>query len=309
MAQKAYEHGLKINEEAMCAKPRAELVYLTDSNKIYLPRATLLHRCSDLTGCCTHATHTCQASQVENVSLYFFAVSVQSLSRLRQNQNIEKLSFVNHTECACMPVDHSRSESLVRKSESNNTVDNWPSNVTPLPSEVSTIVSGAEVSTDRVMMYSSSLSGQEATESNNIDINNGLTDSNGDNQSNMLKYWGKLLGLYKSKGYRNIDQHGEQSWARTGMNTQPTETRTEIRRRLDTHLEPTLARPSLSPTLTGTVHYHHSPVSFVPYQSQYLYMYPSAGSQYNLVNGLNANLAKHRTTDSARYRLNYRPLD
>ncbi|OTF69439.1 hypothetical protein BLA29_012356, partial [Euroglyphus maynei] len=49
LAQKAYEHGIRINEDGQCSRPRPELIYLNDSKKIYLPRATILHRCSDLT--------------------------------------------------------------------------------------------------------------------------------------------------------------------------------------------------------------------------------------------------------------------
>ncbi|KAH7643365.1 hypothetical protein HUG17_10056 [Dermatophagoides farinae] len=109
LAQKAYEHGIRINEEAQCSKPRAELIYLNDSKKIYLPRATLLYRCSDLTGCCPHATHSCEPSRVEKVTLYFFVIGVpqssSSTMMIRRNQNIEQLTFINHTECACKPID------------------------------------------------------------------------------------------------------------------------------------------------------------------------------------------------------------
>ena len=306
MAQKAYEHGLKINEEAMCAKPRAELVYLTDSNKIYLPRATLLHRCSDLTGCCTHATHTCQPSQVENVSLYFFSITVQSLSRLRQNQNIERLSFINHTECACMPVDHSRSESLVRKSETNNTEDN-PG--TPLPIEFSTIVTNDNSVLDhrrRDIMYTGNVA-----DSNAIDINNGLNDnSNTDDNNygddsrsnNILNYWGQMMDLYKNKAHLNIKddisvepKQWERSETVVNSNRPIAKKRTEIRR-FDNIFDST-------PSISHPLHYHSS-MRLVPYQSQYRYIYPNTDtdSLYNL--GKSKAISK-----TARYKIAFRQVN
>ncbi|XP_027204453.1 uncharacterized protein LOC113798161 [Dermatophagoides pteronyssinus] len=124
LAQKAYEHGIRINEDAQCSKPRPELIYLNDSKKIYLPRATLLHRCSDLTGCCPHATHSCQPSRVEKLTLYFFVIGVPKSSStiLRRNQNIEQLTFINHTECSCKPID------TMWSPEKSNTIDSMMMN-------------------------------------------------------------------------------------------------------------------------------------------------------------------------------------
>jgi len=116
----AFEHGVKVREFGSCQVPRPEIVYAhTDSpSKVYLPRGTILHRCSDATGCCPQATQSCQPVQSDIVHLYFFTVSlVQTNSsshqhhhhrhkKLRQQQSVEKLTFINHTQCAC--IDRSK---------------------------------------------------------------------------------------------------------------------------------------------------------------------------------------------------------
>ena len=287
----------------MCAKPRAELVYLTDNNKIYLPRATLLHRCSDLTGCCTHATHSCQPSQVETVTLYFFTISVQS--RIRQNQNIEKVSFQNHTECTCMPVDHSRSESLVKKNETNSI-----GNVRQATSfDGDSVISNDNSSNDdgRAAMYNGDITGGENS-ANNIDINNGM-EGNEDSQNSVLKYWGKLLGLYKTKVYRNVDQAGESEVNRRPNNVSPfTSNQQPSIRRMDNLPPLTLPSQLVSPAPLGTVHYPGH-LTLVPYQSQYMYLYPSANSQYKVMNHHNSNFAKRDIVNAnSNYQLAYRRI-
>lgn len=270
MAQKAFEHGLRINEEAGCSRPRAELIYLSDSNKIYLPRATLLHRCSDLTGCCTHATHSCQPVKVEQVSLYFFSISVQSISRMRQNQNIEKLTFTNHTECGCMPVDNARSDSIVKKS-----------------SDSSESVTSVNVSEPRVSMHndgdasSTTIANHQwidSTANNQIDIHNGggmvtTTVDNSEAKANVLYYWGKLLGLYKAKTQRNVDEK------KPGIkSSKPFQ---GASRRIDSlATPPSTTTTTVESKITGPLSYKNH-FTFVPYQSSYVYV-PSVGHRYNL---------------------------
>lgn len=109
VASLAFEHGVRVREEASCHLPKPQVVYVntTDPSKVYLPRGTLLHRCSDQTGCCPHATQTCQPIQMTTVELYFFTVSLQLhnsyAKRVRQHQRIEKVLFTNHTLCGCRP--------------------------------------------------------------------------------------------------------------------------------------------------------------------------------------------------------------
>lgn len=217
MAQKAYEHGMRINEEATCARPRPELVYLTDSNKIFLPRATLLHRCSDLTGCCPHATQSCQPIRTHNVSLYFFTISVQSTSRLRQNQKIEVLKFVNHTDCACMPVERMRSELMRHNATANgaghnddnlldeelegNAVDGNV-NISPtsdlrpphLYSPLDAL--GDELSAETAVSRQASTIVPRVMGEDGVVVN--ITDTNATTED-VYRYWARLLGLYKTK--------------------------------------------------------------------------------------------------------------
>lgn len=103
LAKLAFDHGSRINEDGACKHPRPQLVYFNDPSKVYLPRATILHRCSDVTGCCPHASQTCQPLETQSIELYFFTVSLikTNTRQVHQHQNIDKMSFVNHTKCGC----------------------------------------------------------------------------------------------------------------------------------------------------------------------------------------------------------------
>lgn len=285
---------MRINEEAACSKPRAELIYLQDIGKIYLPRATLLHRCSDLTGCCPHATHSCQATQVETVSLYFFTINVQA--RYRQNQNIEKISFVNHTDCSCMPlpVDNGRSESL-RKNESLFLSERTAPRVNTASSEHSleefnNSAEGGGLSADdpRSAMYNGDLyNGAEGAEGNQIEINNGRDSSN-----NVLKNWGQLLGMYKTKVYKgdygtgSTDSSDEtvRRQSKFSAGEQRTAPTAAAAKRMD--LMPSMMRiprPAAAPLPSSTPFvsaYHLLPAYQHPSQS-FMYYYPTPASQHS----------------------------
>src|SRR5690625_5103342 len=58
---KAFDHGARVRSEAACSVPHPMMVYVnqTDPSKVYLPRGTVLHRCSDLTSCCQNPSETC----------------------------------------------------------------------------------------------------------------------------------------------------------------------------------------------------------------------------------------------------------
>ncbi|KAI1295359.1 hypothetical protein HDE_05576 [Halotydeus destructor] len=125
LAQLAFAHGVKVQLEGACREPKAQIVYVDNPNpaKVYLPRGTILHRCSDETGCCADPMDSCQAVHKEQVSLYFITYELVSHAHhsvhghrgghrqgkskkatSSKRQNFEKLTFTNHTMCACRPL-------------------------------------------------------------------------------------------------------------------------------------------------------------------------------------------------------------
>jgi len=117
---KAFEHGARVRQEGACHTPHPTVVYVnsTSPSKVYLPRGTVLHRCSDLTGCCQHPSEQCQPIEMQTVELYFITITLQvqqssalhqhQLSsqyrggrRVRQSPQVEKMLFTNHTQCGC----------------------------------------------------------------------------------------------------------------------------------------------------------------------------------------------------------------
>ncbi|XP_054160083.1 uncharacterized protein LOC128958293 [Oppia nitens] len=103
---------MRVNELASCDEPKPQLIYFKDPNKVYLPRATLLHRCSDLTGCCPHSTHTCVALETKLVDLYFYTIMLKTDQlnprRMSHMQNIDRITLANHTKCGCRARPDSR---------------------------------------------------------------------------------------------------------------------------------------------------------------------------------------------------------
>lgn len=88
-------HAAKIKREGSCFTPKPKMILASnDPSKQYTPHCTILHRCGDDVGCCL-PTQTCAASKNSTVELYFFVKTVGS------RPSIERLSFINHTECAC----------------------------------------------------------------------------------------------------------------------------------------------------------------------------------------------------------------
>jgi len=97
----ALQHKSRIEEEGACHLPKPQLIYINDPSKLYLPRATILHRCSNLYGCCTHAIQTCQPKSTEVVEKYFFVRDLYQNHLNRKKHDIQMLSFINHTLCEC----------------------------------------------------------------------------------------------------------------------------------------------------------------------------------------------------------------
>ena len=85
----AFEHGLKLKREAKCESPKATVVYLHQDReqiKIYMPRATILHRCGQNTGCCERESDRCVAIEQRQVNLYFFVIKLEKeLNELDEN--------------------------------------------------------------------------------------------------------------------------------------------------------------------------------------------------------------------------------
>ncbi|XP_031627123.1 LIM domain-containing protein A-like [Contarinia nasturtii] len=92
----AYAHAVRVSREGACKWPRPKLVQVgSHTSKTYSPHCTVLHRCSDETGCCHADYKTCQPRHKENVTLYFWVHS-------KNQQFVEHLTFENHTECHCI---------------------------------------------------------------------------------------------------------------------------------------------------------------------------------------------------------------
>ncbi|XP_018327437.1 uncharacterized protein LOC108738499 [Agrilus planipennis] len=96
----ALQHVRKIFYESKCRVPYAKIISVQDihpdSRKTYTPRCTKLYRCAEDTGCCENH-QICGMKNQEIVELYFFIKTVGD-----EGNKIEKLSFYNHTECACL---------------------------------------------------------------------------------------------------------------------------------------------------------------------------------------------------------------
>lgn len=76
----AFEHALKMKKQAKCELPKPTVVYMNQDKeqvKIYMPRATILHRCGQNTGCCERESEHCVAVEQEQVNLYFFVIKVE----------------------------------------------------------------------------------------------------------------------------------------------------------------------------------------------------------------------------------------
>ncbi|XP_058984678.1 probable serine/threonine-protein kinase DDB_G0280133 [Musca domestica] len=101
----ASAHHRRIVKEGSCRipQPRVERIR-RDSWKIYTPHCTILHRCADDTGCCPTERQTCAPKRTKNVDLYFFVITLNETQG-----SIEKLTFVNHTECHCVDKAKQRS--------------------------------------------------------------------------------------------------------------------------------------------------------------------------------------------------------
>lgn len=106
----ANEHFLKMRASGRCKIPRERVIrvkdYYPDPSKEYLPRCTLLHRCGEESGCCDNDAFECVAHSVQEVSLSFYTIHLGRHSKnVGLSNAVEKLLFINHTECECQPIN------------------------------------------------------------------------------------------------------------------------------------------------------------------------------------------------------------
>lgn len=73
--KQAVEHALKVQTEGACRHPRPKLIRVQEfyphPGKTYLPHCTILHQCSDDTGCCKNDL-TCSPKTTQRVELSFY---------------------------------------------------------------------------------------------------------------------------------------------------------------------------------------------------------------------------------------------
>lgn len=92
----ALDHVRRMNIATRCKLPLPRVVHVSnDTSKLYNPKAVILHRCGDDTGCCSGG-QICTVKSTQNVTLYFFVLNLTSAV------TIANLTLTNHTECECM---------------------------------------------------------------------------------------------------------------------------------------------------------------------------------------------------------------
>ncbi|XP_076312321.1 uncharacterized protein LOC143225948 isoform X1 [Tachypleus tridentatus] len=108
--RQANEHFLHIRQKALCQTPRPLVVdtkdYYPDPTKKYLPRCTILHRCTEDSGCCDNDRMKCGPRKVQEVTLYFYTLRVgKQGTYVELDKAVAKLMFINHTECECQFIN------------------------------------------------------------------------------------------------------------------------------------------------------------------------------------------------------------
>jgi hypothetical protein len=104
LATRNLQHILKVQNFA-CKEPQPrllpiEILFNVTSKDLYTPRATVLHRCGEDTGCCPTETMSCGPHEVKNVTLIFSVYDTQN-----DSQSTLELRAVNHTLCKCAESD------------------------------------------------------------------------------------------------------------------------------------------------------------------------------------------------------------
>lgn len=104
LATRNLQHMLKV-QNFTCKEPQPRLLPVEDlfnvnSKDLYTPRATVLHRCGEDTGCCPTQAMSCVPRETDNVTLIFNVYDTQDHSQSKQ-----ELQATNHTLCWCVESD------------------------------------------------------------------------------------------------------------------------------------------------------------------------------------------------------------
>lgn len=97
-------HFTRVAKEGQCSLPGPRVVHVHDlypnARKKFAPKCTILHVCSESTGCCLQENEVCVPKRQQLVTLYFWAVELTVKGE--QKKSVEKLLFKNDTECHCI---------------------------------------------------------------------------------------------------------------------------------------------------------------------------------------------------------------
>jgi hypothetical protein len=104
LATRNLQHILKV-QSFTCKEPQPRLLPVEDlfnvnSKDLYTPRATVLYRCGEDTGCCPTQAMSCVPREVDNVTLIFNVYDTQVRSQSKQ-----EVQAKNHTLCWCVESD------------------------------------------------------------------------------------------------------------------------------------------------------------------------------------------------------------
>lgn len=76
------QHVSRMENEGKCKWPKPKIVQMKRlTSESFHPHCTIIHHCSDETGCCDLDTQTCQPKYTETINLYFL-VSEYSLMKM-----------------------------------------------------------------------------------------------------------------------------------------------------------------------------------------------------------------------------------
>ena len=104
LATRNLQHILKV-QSFTCKEPQPRLLPVEDlfnvnSKDLYTPRATVLYRCGEDTGCCPTQAMSCVPREVDNVTLIFNVYDTHDSTQSKQ-----ELQVTNHTLCWCVESD------------------------------------------------------------------------------------------------------------------------------------------------------------------------------------------------------------
>ncbi|KAM8716892.1 hypothetical protein ACLKA7_003719 [Drosophila subpalustris] len=93
----ATSHRQRIENEARCKWPQPRVIHMNnETSKQYAPRATILHRCDETTGCCPDSM-VCTVKTKVTVELPFWVLATNNVRAQAQ-----MVPLTNHTECECV---------------------------------------------------------------------------------------------------------------------------------------------------------------------------------------------------------------